>query len=95
MAWKKSELKHSQTFSCARFEFMDMLYGAASASLTGLLKRFFHGADTVLRERMFFCHGHTALLTCLALKVSQLLKRQLEARTFIHLRFSDVRTCLR
>jgi hypothetical protein len=25
MAWKKSALKHSQTFSCAIFEFMDML----------------------------------------------------------------------
>jgi hypothetical protein len=26
MAWKKSALKHSQTFSCASIEFMDMLY---------------------------------------------------------------------
>jgi hypothetical protein len=26
-AWKKSALKHSQTFSCAKFEFMDMLLG--------------------------------------------------------------------
>jgi hypothetical protein len=25
MAWKKSALKHSQTFSCAKFVFMDML----------------------------------------------------------------------
>jgi hypothetical protein len=25
MAWKKSALKHSQTFSCAKFDFMDML----------------------------------------------------------------------
>jgi hypothetical protein len=25
MAWKKSTLKHSQTFSCAKFDFMDML----------------------------------------------------------------------
>jgi hypothetical protein len=27
MAWKKSALKHSQTFSCAKFEFMGMLLG--------------------------------------------------------------------
>jgi hypothetical protein len=25
MAWKKSALKHSQTFYCAKFVFMDML----------------------------------------------------------------------
>jgi hypothetical protein len=25
MGWKKYALKHSQTFSCARFEFIDML----------------------------------------------------------------------
>jgi hypothetical protein len=25
MAWKKSALKRSQTFSCAKFDFMDML----------------------------------------------------------------------
>jgi hypothetical protein len=25
MAWKKSTSKHSQTFSCAKFDFMDML----------------------------------------------------------------------
>jgi hypothetical protein len=25
MAWKQSTLKHSQTFSCAKFDFMDML----------------------------------------------------------------------
>jgi hypothetical protein len=45
MAWKKSALKHSQTFSRARFEFMDMLLGSAKnalqivrlASITALL----------------------------------------------------------
>jgi hypothetical protein len=26
MAWKKSTLKHSQTFSCAKLDFMDMLF---------------------------------------------------------------------
>jgi hypothetical protein len=30
MAWKKSTLKHSQTFSCAKFDFMDMLLMAGS-----------------------------------------------------------------
>jgi hypothetical protein len=25
MAWKKPALKHSQTISCAKFDFMDML----------------------------------------------------------------------
>jgi hypothetical protein len=47
MAWKKSALKHSQTFSCASIEFMDMLLmtRCEAKAFFGLMNVAFAGDD--------------------------------------------------
>jgi flagellar biosynthetic protein FliQ len=70
MAWKKSALKHSQTLSRARFEFMDMLLKTGIFALTSIrpFRRLAQGFANLPPGRKFFF----GLLLCIAKKRDEL-----------------------
>jgi hypothetical protein len=49
MAWKKSALNRSQTFSCAEFDFMDMLLDGPLANDATMPKLYAHRSNEILK----------------------------------------------
>jgi hypothetical protein len=64
MAWKKSTLKHSQTFSRAKFDFMDMLLMAWKTSAFKRSQTFrFFAQGSRAKNCLRLIHGY-ALNAC-------------------------------